>query len=246
MKDAGTKNDPESLRSWLDQIELSTSSVLEPLNTNPVPLRSGELLRQVFSFLWSKTHGATFEQIIASVSKSIELSETELAPSPALPSFSNFEISLRSTMAAVSKAGWLVKIKGRWHVTEEGRLICKDFSTAQDFFIESQKQYQDWLARRPSFQIAFESAEDLARSHIREYLLNLSPQGFRSLVRHLLEAMKYHVSWAAPLNKDRGFVDMIVHPDPLGLKHPRMIVHIKHGEQAFTVDESEGTHVFTG
>jgi restriction system protein len=232
----GIKSDPGSLRSWLDQIEFSTSALPEPIGADPNSLRTGELLRIVFSFLWNRNQGASIGEILTFIAKSGMLTADEMAPFPTMPSLSNYEIQVRSAMTAVARSGWLVKDKSRWYVTEEGRQVCKDFSSAQDFYNESQKHYLEWLSRRPSYQIAFDSAEDSARNQIHQYLLDLSQQTFRALVRYLLEAIEYHIAWVAPLSKEKGFVDMVAFPDPLGLKRPRVIVYIKHNEQALSVD----------
>jgi restriction system protein len=206
------------------------------MNNEMVSLRRGELLRLVFSFLWNRLQGASTREILAHISQSTRLTEEELAPFPSLPNFSNFEIHVRSAMTAVVKAGWLVKERGHWYVTEEGRLVCKDFSSAREFYSESQKFYEEWLLNRPSVQIAIEYADEMAWNQIRQYLMNLPHQTFCKLVHHLLQATDYQIAWEAPVSKQRGFVDMIVFPDPLGVKQPRMIVHIKHGVQAIPVE----------
>jgi restriction system protein len=48
--------------------------------------------------------------------------------------------------------------------------------------------------------------------------------------------MDYQIAWEAPMSRQRGFVDMIVFPDPLGEQQPRMIVHINHGVRAVPLE----------
>jgi restriction system protein len=206
------------------------------MNNDPVSIRRGEYLRLVFSFLWNRPAGASIREILVHISRSIQLSEDERAPFPHLPNFANYEVDLRATMAGASRAGWLVKENGTWHVTQEGRLACKDFSSMQEFYSESQRHGQESLLNHPASQIAIEYAEEMAWNQIRQFLQDLPHQEFRSLVQHLLQAMDYQVAWVAPLSKQRGQVDMIVFPDPLGLKQPRMIVNIKHGKQSVSAE----------
>jgi restriction system protein len=214
------------------------------MDNDRVSSRRGEFLRLVFSFLWDRSNGATTREILAHISQSAKLTQEELAPFPSLPNFSNFEIHVRSAMTAVLKAGWLAKERGCWYATEEGRLVCKDFSSAQEFYSVSQKVFEEWLLNRPSSQIAIEYAEEMAWNQIQQYLMNLPHQALRSLVHHLIQAMDYQIAWEAPLSKQRGHVDMIVFPDPLGVKQPRMLVHIKPGNQATSVENLKASLSF--
>jgi len=43
----------------------------------------------------------------------------------------------------------------------------------------------------------------------------------QDLVAGLLRGMNYHVSWVAPAGADKG-VDIIAHPDPLGIQRGRI------------------------
>lgn len=216
------------------------------MNNDLVSLRRGELLRLVFSFLWNRLDGASIGEILTHISQSATLTAEELAQSPSLPNFANFEIHVRSAMTAVAKAGWLVKERGRWYLTDEGQLVCKDFTNAAEFYTESQKIYQEWLLNRPSFQIALEYAEEMAWGQIQQYLKSLPYQSFRGLIEHLIQAMGYHITWMAPLHKQRGTIDMLVFPDPLGMQQPRMVVHIQQAEQAMTVESLTGSLAAVG
>jgi restriction system protein len=64
----------------------------------------------------------------------------------------------------------------------------------------------------------------------------MSSSEFKILVYELLQAMGYYISWVAPLQKESGQVDMIASSDPLGIKSPRIVIHVSHKGQVMTVE----------
>jgi restriction system protein len=107
--------------------------------------------------------------------------------------------------------------------------------------------YRQWKAGQPetdegdegedtvalSATAALDEAEDRAREEISNYLQNVQPYIFQSLVAALLKAMGYHVAWEAPPGPDKG-IDIIAYTDPLGASGPRIKVQVK--RQASAVD----------
>jgi restriction system protein len=199
-------------------------------------LRMGEFLRIIFMFLWTRQDGAPTQELLAHVAQTAQLSEQERAPSPAAPEFPYFEVAIRSALTAVLKAGWLVKDKGCWSITEEGRQACKDFQGAEQLYLESQRLYRDWRLSRPSVWLTVEQAEQTSRDQIQKYLQGLKHHEFRQLIGDLLKAMGYRLAWVAPPGKERGNIDLIVHADALGLQQPRLLVQLKHKGQAVTAE----------
>ncbi len=147
------------------------------------------------------------------------------------------------------KAGWILKSKGRWSVTEQGLKAYKEFKDPEKFTSEVRRLYRQWAANRPepSDDIAeeeaeaadvtgtFEEAEESAWIDIERHLRSMAPYDFQNLVAALLRAMRYHVSWIAPPGRDGG-IDILAHTDPLGIKMPRIKVQVKRRTDKVAVD----------
>jgi restriction system protein len=139
------------------------------------------------------------------------------------------------------KAGWLLKAKGRWYITEEGRKALAAYPEPGAFYRRAVALYREWKKNRPDdddgdeepeddrskkVTITFDQAEEQAWDEIQAYLRALNPYDFQELVAALLRAMGYHVSWIAPPGKDGG-IDILAATDPLGTKPPRIKVQVK-------------------
>jgi len=199
----------------------------------------GEFLRIVISFLWDKPAGASTREIMEAIEKSTPLSLEETSPIPDGSGFPRYEVTTRAAMIALEKAGWLAREKSRWLLTEEGQLACKDFRQASDFYVESQRIFENWRLNRPSIYLTVEYAREKSWAQIRWYLQNLNHFEFRSLVRDLLLAMGHYLDWVAPPGKKRGQIDMVVVPDPLQVNQQRLVVQIKHTGQVITAEGLE-------
>jgi restriction system protein len=200
--------------------------------------RMGEFLRVVISFLWDKPTGATTREIMDAIPRSTRLTAGETSPVQAA-GFSQYEVTTRSAMTALEKAGWLVREKSRWLLTEAGRLVCKDFRQASDFYVESRRIYENWRLSRPSAQLALEYAREQAWQQIKSYLQALSHYEFRILVRDLLVGMGQSLEWMAPPDKNKGHVDMVAAADPFRVGAGRLLVQIRHTGQVVTTEEVE-------
>jgi len=210
-----------------------------PLVNENTAQRMGELLRVVISFLWEKPMGATTREIMDAIPQSTRLTAGETSPAQGAGGFSQYEITTRSAMTALEKAGWLVREKSRWLLTETGRLVCKDFRQASDFYVESQRIYENWRLRRPSAQLALEYAREQAAEQIRMHLQSLSHFEFRLLAGDLLAAMGQVLEWVAPPDKNKGHVDMVVTSDPLRAGGQCLMVQIRHSGEVVTTEEVE-------
>jgi restriction system protein len=204
----------------------------------------GEFLRIVFDLLWNKPEGLPAAEILAQVPKATPLSEYESGFFPAAPNSPRYEKIIRLATIPLVKAGWLVKNKGRWYITEEGRQACKSFAAAEEFYAQATRlyrEYYEWRGGRPAIALTVEEAEEQAWEQIQKYLQEMKPFEFLSCAADLLRAMGYHVAWTAPPGKERGYVDMILYTDKLGASTPRIIVQVKHRGQAAT---AEGLRAF--
>lgn len=163
-----------------------------------------------------------------------------------------FEKIVRFATVDCVKAGWLVKHKGYWTVTEEGKKAYRDYPDPEAFYKRAVKLYHIWkesqLEGEPSghdetadetsgkaASITFEQAEEQAWREIENYLRGINPYDFQELVASLLRAMGYHVSWVAPPGRDGG-IDILAWVDPLGTRHPRIKVQVKRQTQSINVE----------
>lgn len=156
------------------------------------------------------------------------------------------------------KAGWLVKDKGQWSITDEGRTAYSSFSDPEALQHEWARLYKAWKKAQPetpasdeedeatpdeTATAALEEAEEAAWREIREYLGQMPPYDFQDLVAALLRAMAYHVLWVAPPGPDRG-IDMVAYTDPLGTTRPRIKVQVK--RQVTSKIDAHGLRAFIG
>jgi restriction system protein len=194
------------------------------------PQRVGELLRIVFVRLWQESTGLPAADILAHIPQATPLTdyERDLIPSTHTP---RYERVIRLATTPYARAGWLVKTKDRWILTEEGKRACKSFTSAHAFYQEAGRIFNEWRENRSLQALVTEEAEEMALEQIRSYLQDMKPYEFQILVEDLFTAMGYHIAWVAPREKERGFVNCVIHSDPLGLSIPRIKVHILHSGQ---------------
>jgi len=208
--------------------------------------RVGELLRKVFEVLIEHPDGLPAKEILQRVEKFLVLTDYEKSNYPTRPNVRRFEKIVRFSTITTVKAGWLVKTKGRWTLTEEGRQAYRSFQDPEKFAREASRLYREWAASQPEpitdideeapdIASTFEEAEETAWGEIERYLQAMSPYDFQNLVAALLRAMGYHVSWVAPPGADKG-IDVLAHTDPLGTTVPRIKVQVKRRADKISVD----------
>jgi restriction system protein len=212
--------------------------------------RTGEFLRALFKILISSPDGLAARNALQQLEQNVTLSEYEKGEFDS--GGRRFEKIVRFATVDCVKAGWLVKNKGTWLVTQEGREAYEEFADPEAFYKQAVKLYQQWRATQPDAEpatsnesddstsgkaasITLEEAEEQAWEEISQYLHQMNPYDFQALVADLLRAMGYHVDWEAPPGKDGG-LDILAWPDPLGTKPPRIKVQVKRQVQAVNVD----------
>jgi restriction system protein len=159
-----------------------------------------------------------------------------------------FEKIVRFATVDCVKAGWLLKDKGIWSITEEGQKAYAELPDPEAFYRRACKLYAEWKAAQPdadvgptapagtsdeasetiakAVSVTYEEAEELAWTEISSYLRAMNPYDFQDLVADLLRAMSYHVTWVSPPGKDGG-LDILAWPDALGARPPRIKVQVK-------------------
>jgi restriction system protein len=202
--------------------------------------RMGEILRRVFELLWFEPDGLPVHDIFEHVQKSTELSEYEKGYFPFAVSSPRYEVLIRVATIPLVKAGWIVKTpKGRWYITDRGRKASNQYVDSELFFEEAIRQYRDWKANeekrlRHINSITKYEAEENSWEQIYQFIQGMSPIEFRTLTCELLQAIGYFVVWVAPPQKEKGQIDIIAFTDPLGVKYPRIVVHVSHKGQVVT------------
>ncbi|HEY6138970.1 MAG TPA: restriction endonuclease [Thermoanaerobaculia bacterium] len=205
--------------------------------------RVGELARGVFTVLLPHAEGLQAKTVLERMWDVVPPTDFERQNYPANPEIRRYEKMVRFATISSVKAGWLIKNKGLWSVTEEGRAAYTRFKDPYEFIREAGRLYKQWKEQQPigagdedeeqelatpaeESATTLEEAEESAWSEIETYLAVMNPYDFQQLVAGLLRGMGYHVSWIAPLGPDRG-IDVIAHSDPLGITGPRIKVQVK-------------------
>ncbi len=203
------------------------------------PLRVSEFLRVAFVRLWSEPNGLPAGDVLAHIQQVTPLSEAELEcfPNSQTP---RYERAVRLATIPFVKAGWLVKNKGLWTITEVGKRACQGFANAQAFSQEAGRIMNEWRENRAGLSLITEEAEEKAWLQVRTYLQELKPYEFQVIAGDLLKALGYHFTWVAPAEKERGFINFIMHTDALGMSPPRIKVHVLHTGQPVMFEGLKG------
>ncbi|MBN3855677.1 Mrr restriction system protein [Paraburkholderia sp. Ac-20340] len=212
--------------------------------------RTGELLRGLFAILLNHPEGLPAREALVRLEKNVTLSDYEKGEYDS--GGRRFDKIVRFATVDCVKAGWLLKNKGVWVITEEGRTAYEKLQDPEAFYRLAVKLYQEWRATQPdaapstpdepednssgkAASITLEEAEEQAWDEIAQYLHHMNPYDFQALVGDLLRAMGYYVDWEAPPGRDGG-LDILAWPDPLGTKPPRIKVQVKRQTSAVTVE----------
>jgi restriction system protein len=208
--------------------------------------RVGELQRGVFKILLNYPEGLPANEVLEKLESVVPPTDFEKSDYPNRPGVRRFEKIVRFATIAPVKAGWLVKSKGRWTLTEEGKGAYEKIQDPEKFVREGGRLYKQWAESRPDTATevveegpdatsTIEEAEEAAWSEIEKHLQSMPPYDFQNLVAALLRAMGYHVSWIAPPGPDKG-IDILAHTDPLGTNTPRIKVQVKRRADKISAD----------
>lgn len=208
--------------------------------------RAGELVRGVFGILLDTPEGLGAREVLARLERAVPPTEYEKSFYPNRPNVRRYEKIVRFSTIGPVKAGWMVKSKGRWTITPEGKRAYERYQDPGEFMREASRLYRKWRREQPEQpdedadspgpSTTLEEAEEASWTEIESHLLRMNPYDFQELVAGLLRGMQYHVSWVAPVGPDRG-VDIIAHKDPLGVEGGRIKVQVKRRTDKITVKE---------
>lgn len=211
--------------------------------------RKGELIRGVFQILLQEPEGMPAKTILSRLVDIVPPTEFELTTYPKNPNERRYEKIVRFATIGPVKAGWLIKDRGQWSLTEEGTKAYERHSNPEEFTRESDRLYGRWKKDKDQAQgeeeiveddsqlitTTLEEAEEAAWSEIENHLANMNPYDFQELFAGLLRGMGYHVEWISPPGPDRG-IDVIAHADPLGVSGPRIKAQVKRRADRINVD----------
>lgn len=211
--------------------------------------RRGELTRGVFGILLDQPDGISAKEVLARLREIVPPTPFEASEYPNLPGVERYGKIVRFATIAPVKAGWLVKNRGVWTVTEAGIEAYGRITDPEEWTRALRSAYRQWRSSRvesdedidvgleePSSSVTLEEAEEAALEQIRAHVAQISPYEFQDLIAGLIEATGYHVSWVAPPGPDRG-IDIVASGDQLGIAEPRVKVQVKH--RTSTADVSD-------
>ena len=215
-------------------------------------------MRAVFEVLRDASDGLQAKVVIEQTEARLTLTAFEASTYPNRPEVRRFPKIVRFTTINAVKAGWLVKDKGTWTLTDSGAAALDAYGDAEDLMREAVRRYRAWqrdhIAAQPdddpaleeetaaeagddpSAAATLEEAIEVAATEIRDHLASTDPYDFQRLVGALLKAMGYHVIFNAPPGPDQG-IDLLAQRDPLGAEGPRVSVQVKRRRDKATVEE---------
>jgi restriction system protein len=216
--------------------------------------RNGEIQRAIFSALIAHPESSMkASDALAEAEKLLVLTPYEQGEYSS--GGRRFEKIARFSTLGPVKAGWLIKQKGRWTLSEEGRAAFITYQEPEEFCRAGDSRYREWRKAQPDSSediaagadddtsgpegttaaIRLEEAEESAWTEVEQFIRSMPPYDFQELVGALLRALGYFVVWTAPPGKDGG-VDLIAAPDPLGTRLPRIKVQVKRQLNTVSVD----------
>ena len=205
--------------------------------------RINQILKTVFELLWFEPQGLYITDIIKYMRDAIPFTEYENGYYPFAPYSPRYEVIIRVGTIPLVKAGWLEKTKnGRWTITPAGRKACLRYSDSQEFFEMSIHLFQEWKTNENKRLAQFTSdpfnnAQEFSWAQIRQYLELMDAGDIRIIVAALLRALGCHIAWTAPNQEDNNPIDMVGALDPLGIKSPRIAVHIENNSVVSTTED---------
>ena len=101
--------------------------------------RVGELQRGVFKILLDYPDGLPAKDVLQRLEQVVPPSDFEKSNYPRRPNIRRFEKMARFSTIALVKAGWLVKSKGCWYVTEEGKRAYHQIQDPEKFAREASR-----------------------------------------------------------------------------------------------------------
>ena len=142
--------------------------------------RTGTLLRALFKILEEHQDGLRARDALEQLRNSVTLTEYEsgMYAAGAL----RFDRNVRFATIDCVKAGWLLKRKGVWSVTDTGREAFNAHPAPGDFYRRAVELYREWKATQDDeadnesaeeieASITYEQAEELAWAEVSAHMV---------------------------------------------------------------------------
>jgi hypothetical protein len=130
-RDNITRGETEFLSCMLSRREVTMAEA------NITQRRVGELMRGVFKILLDHAEGLPAKEILERMKQDVPPTDFEKSDYPNKPGVQRFGKMIRFATIAPVKAGRLIKEKGKWYLTEEGKKAFRDYPDPTDFRQES-------------------------------------------------------------------------------------------------------------
>jgi restriction system protein len=106
--------------------------------------RSGELVRGVFQILLDHPDGLPAKEVLRRLEQLVPPTEFEGSFYPKHPNIRRYEKIVRFSTIGAVKAGWLIKNKGTWLLSDEGRRAHASLLDPEAFMREVDRLYKKW------------------------------------------------------------------------------------------------------
>jgi restriction system protein len=114
--------------------------------------RQGEILEAVFRVLEEASDGLQAKEVLARVEQRLALTPFEDSTYPNRPEARRFPKIVRFTTINAVKAGWLIKDKGTWTLTEAGGAALAAHRDPEELMREAVRGYQAWRREQAAGQ----------------------------------------------------------------------------------------------
>src|SRR5438067_11120519 len=109
--------------------------------------RTGEFVRKLFDILMPHPEGMPARGALAALRNKVQLTEYEKGSYES--GGQRFEQIVRFATVDCVKAGWLIKQKGRWAITDDGKKAYATIPDPETFYRRAVKLYHEWKASQP-------------------------------------------------------------------------------------------------
>src|SRR5262245_55803277 len=122
--------------------------------------RQGQLVKKAFEVLMEHPEGLPAHEVIARVEQQLGASPFEKTTYASNPKVRRFEKIVRCSTIGPVNAGWLVKEKGQWRLTDAGSRAYSAFPDPVQLMTEAHRLYREWKKEQPEEEASEETATD--------------------------------------------------------------------------------------
>lgn len=131
------------------------------------PRRQGELVRGVFLILKDAPEGLPAAEVLRRLATAVPPTPFESSHYESSPNVRRYEKIVRFSTIGPVKAGWLIKEKGQWSLTDDGRTAYEQFTDPEAFFLESRRLYRAWKKAQPKKEVVEDADEATTKSRLQ-------------------------------------------------------------------------------